>query len=278
MKAVGVRTKDELKPLVQKSLMKRNIPVADKENANGLDAEIEADLIKEEGNTDVDKLEDKFTYQQSGDEKGFKADLVRKTAVTDNVHRNENLTCQQDESKNTENYEPPRSNGGQVSETGNIDKITEDEDAVLRSKATIEAEGKSANKENIDTNSKPKNDTEGKSACREENSNRNSEISVEFTSSDSEVYTEARSSPVSEVHDLNSNSQEVEEDVEIVETSKQANPNVEKNDKKETEIKVALRVEDEIRMQLRKGEQNIGAESIHSESCYFTDSDPEGET
>ena len=123
------------------------------------------------------------------------------------------------------------------------------------------------------------NEADGKGASNNDNSKRSSETSLDLTSSDSEVYTpsESISSPLSETADRNINSLDRGEVEESIEKLKEVKLNVGESRSKETEIKRAVRVEDEIRQTLRKETQNKDSENIHSESCYFTDSDPEGD-
>ena len=126
---------------------------------------------------------------------------------------------------------------------------------------------------------KARNEADGKGASNNDNSKRSSETSLDLTSSDSEVYTpsESISSPLSEIADRNINSLDGGEVEETIEKPTEVKQNVGERRSQETEIKRALRVEDEIRQTLLKETQNKDSENIHSESCYFTDSDPEGD-
>ena len=126
---------------------------------------------------------------------------------------------------------------------------------------------------------KVRNEADGKGASKNDNSKRSSETSLDLTSSDSEVYTpsESISSPLSEIADRNINSLDGGEVEETTEKSTEVKLNVGESRSNETEMKRAERVEDEIRQTLRKETQDKDSENIHSESCYFTDSDPEGD-
>ena len=126
---------------------------------------------------------------------------------------------------------------------------------------------------------KVRNEADGKGASNNDNSKRSSETSLDLTSSDSEVYTpsESISSPLSEIADRDINSLDGGEVEETIEKPTEVKLNVGERRSQENEMKRAMRVEDEIRQTLRKETQDIDSENIHSESCYFTDSDPEGE-
>ena len=126
---------------------------------------------------------------------------------------------------------------------------------------------------------KVRHEADGKGASTNDNSKRGSETSLDLTSSDSEVYTpsESISSPLSEIADRNINSLDGGEVEETIEKSTEVKLNVGERRNKETEIKRVVRVEDEIRQTLRKETHDKVSENIHSESCYFTDSDPEGD-
>ena len=126
---------------------------------------------------------------------------------------------------------------------------------------------------------KLRNEADGKGASNNDTSKRSSETSLDLTSSDSEVYTpsESISSPLSEIADRNINSLDGGEVEETIEKTTEVKLNVGESRSKETEMKRAVRVEDEIRQTLLKETQDKDLENINSESCYFTDSDPEGD-
>ena len=290
MKAVGVRTKDELKPLVQKSRSKLNIPkinsthsvICDTESVS--EAESDADIAKGAavGETHTNPAK------------------VLETANISNSAKDDDLSNHQNQSKTVENISSGDTKtevpSNPIKDKLNKDNIVIDVTASDFQVNTItgdrnisinsQHEGNISERNDAVSSStdttlriKVRNDADGKGASNNDNSKRSSETSLDLTSSDSEVYTpsESISSPLSEIADRNINSLDGGEGEETIEKSTEVKLNVGERRNKEIEIKRAVRVEDEIRQTLRKETQDKDLENIHSESCYFTDSDPEGD-
>ena len=291
MKAVGVRTKDKLKPLVQKSRSKLNIPkinsthsvISDTESVS--EAESDADIAKGaavgETHTNPTKV--------------LETSNISNSAKDDDLsnHQNQNKTVENISFGDTKTEVPSHLikdklniDNSVIDETAldfQVNAITGDKNLSSNSKYEGHFSGRDgAVSSSIDTilRIKVQNEADGKGASTNDNSKRSSETSLDLTSSDSEVYTpsESISCPLSEIADRNMNSLdegEVEETTEKKPTEVKLNVGESRN--KETEMKRAMRVEDEIRQTLRKETQDKDLENVHSESCYFTDSDPEGD-
>ena len=284
MKAVGVRTKDELKPLVQKSRSKLNIPKINSTHSVISDTESDADIAKGAavGETHTDPAK------------------VLETSNISNSAKHDDFSNHQNQNKTVENI----SFGDTKTEVLSYrikDNLNKDNSVIAETASDSQANTITGNK-NVSINSqhegnisekngailsstdtilriKLRNEADGKGAINNDNSKRSSETSLDLTSSDSEVYTpsESISSPLSEIADRNINSLDGGEVEETIEKSTEVKLNVGERRNKETELKRAVRVEDEIRQTLRKDTQDKDSENIHSESCYFTDSDPEGD-
>ena len=290
MKAVGVRTKDELKPLVQKSRSKFNIPktnsahsvISDTESVS--ETESVADIAKGaevgEAHTDVAKV--------------LETSNISNSAKDDNLsnHQNKNKTVENISLGDTKTEVPSNrikdklnKDNSIIDETASnfkVNTITRNENVSINSQHEGNIYGRNGTvSSSTDTflRIKVRHEADGKGASTNDNSKRSSETSLDLTSSDSEVYTpsESISSPLSEIADRNINSLDRGEVEETIEKTTEVKLNVGESRSKETEMKRAVRVEDEIRQTLRKETQNKDTENIHSESCYFTDSDPEGD-
>ena len=269
MKAVGVRTKDELKPLVQKSRSKLNIPKTHSTNSVISDTE---------SASETESVADKAKSAAVGE---THTDTAKVLETVENISFEDTKT----EVPSNQIKDKLNKDNSVIDETASdfqVNTITGDKNISINSQHEGNISGRNgAVPSSTDTilRIKVRNEADGKGASNSDNSKRSSETSLDLTSSDSEVYTPSKSisSPLSEIADRNINSLDRGKVEETIEKSTEVKLNVGESRSKETVMKRAVRVEDEIRQTLRKETQNKDSENIHSESCYFTDSDPEGD-
>ena len=272
MKAVGVRTKDELKPTVPKSGSKTNIPkVADSVNS------------KPDYNT--------FSAKENKDN-AESSITVESISVGELEHTNEEFDNANNEQKEHSATANPKT-AKPVPNSNRIDSTVssvDDSHASGRDTNVVHDESKQENErkestdlkiDNFEKKKKSKENTDLKTdhfnnAKRDIANEENSLSSIDYTSSESEPPSKEHTPEVVFSHyqklpiDSNASAEEKQEYENNLTKIADTKSETEQRHSEMSEMRTAKRVEDEIK-ELMKSKTSVKVE----ESCYFTDSDPD---
>ena len=277
MKAVGVRTKDELKPTVPKSGSKTNIP------------KVAGSDTSKSDNYNTSSAKQKKENQESSNavERASLGELQRTNEELDNVNNEQKEHSATADLKTAK----PVPNSNIIDSTVNS---VDDGHASGRDTNEVHDESKQENKSKENTNlktenfekkkeqeNKSKEDTDLKTetydrAKWESANEENSLSSIDYTSSESEPPSKEHTPEVVFSHyqklpiDLNASAKEKQEHEDNLTKIADTKSETEQRHSELSEMRTAKRVEDEIN-ELIKSKTPVKVE----ESCYFTDSDPD---
>ena len=263
MKAVGVRTKDELKPTVPKSGSRTIIPKS---------------LSASTGSVSGDKSNPVRESSKFSSDDGTRTDPFRDKHRENSGAGSEKQDTNQPHTVGIVANDLPHRNMSVSGVSSRVDGHI----------SGLDVKVDSTNTKAIDRQVRAENEAKGECAIKEGSPERNSLSSVDFTSSESEFSSkeptpvEATPSHVNEAtSDFNTNAEKLRDRARETKDFKNVKKESERGTLVNMEAKKVVRVEDEIRERIKKleeDEEDTKSGVIRSESCYFTDSDPEGES
>ena len=259
MKAVGVRTKDQLKHTVPKSGSKTNIP-------------------KPAGNDDSESVNTDSSSVKQNKNNAECSSVAKNTTSGDLQQSHEELDNVSNEQMEHD-VKVSLKTAVHVSNSNNIvsclsSVVDRHASAVDNTVVENESEQESETRENTDLKTENFNNAKWESANEEYLQN-----SIDFTSSESGPYSKEQTPEVvSSLEDFNAKAEGTKDFDENPTHMKDKKKESEQRCKEPVEIRTATRVEDEIKkLIIVKNEGHDEGGMVKSESCYFTDSDPEGE-